>query len=181
MTPPERSRSRPVTPAYLARYAAWYLARFTCSRAHLETLLHRKIDRSVTEHGTDAQTAAGWCSALLDRLSAQGALDDAGYARGRAGSLLRRGKPPAAIRADLRQRGIDATLIDEAMATLDTDTDPEWTAAMAYARRRRLGPFRRHQRAERREKDLAALARAGFSYDIACRIIDAAPISSPDY
>src|SRR3546814_7265925 len=41
--------------------------------------------------------------------------------------------------------------------------EPELAAAIAYARRRRLGPFRTPDaRADRRDKDLAALARAGF-------------------
>ena len=48
-------------------------------------------------------------------------------------------------------------------------------AAVNLARRRRLGPFRRAgERAAMRGKDLAALARAGFSYPIAKRILDAA-------
>ncbi|MHA1114431.1 MAG: regulatory protein RecX, partial [Alphaproteobacteria bacterium] len=47
-------------------------------------------------------------------------------------------------------------------------------AAIAYARRRRLGPWRvAAARAERRERDLAALARAGFNYDLARRVVDA--------
>jgi regulatory protein len=48
-------------------------------------------------------------------------------------------------------------------------------AAAAYARRRRLGPFRRvpEERAERRQKDLAALARRGFGYGVAKQVIDA--------
>ena len=39
----------------------------------------------------------------------------------------------------------------------------EREAALAYARRRRLGPFRLRERAERRERDIAAMVRAGFA------------------
>ena len=47
-------------------------------------------------------------------------------------------------------------------------------AAARYARRRRLGPFRAApEREERRQRDLAALARAGFAYDVARRVIEA--------
>ncbi|MGY8803890.1 MAG: regulatory protein RecX, partial [bacterium] len=44
-----------------------------------------------------------------------------------------------------------------------------------YARRRRLGQFRLDPdvREERRQRDLAALGRSGFSYGIASRIIEA--------
>ena len=45
------------------------------------------------------------------------------------------------------------------------------------ARRRRRGPYRdKTQRSEYREKDLAALARAGFNYDTAQKVIDAESI-----
>ena len=47
-------------------------------------------------------------------------------------------------------------------------------AAVNYARRRQLGPFFTGKVLDdTREKQLAALARAGFSYDIARRVIDA--------
>ena len=46
-------------------------------------------------------------------------------------------------------------------------------AARAYAKRRRLGPYRRPDlRAAHRDRDLAALARAGFAYGLARRVID---------
>ena len=51
--------------------------------------------------------------------------------------------------------------------------DPELTAAVTLAKRRRLGPFAaKPPDGEQREKHLAALARAGFSYDVARRVID---------
>ena len=54
-----------------------------------------------------------------------------------------------------------------------TQPDLEMAAALAFARRRRLGPFRTTaSRAEHREKDLAKLARQGFAYETARRIID---------
>ncbi|HEY9537533.1 MAG TPA: hypothetical protein VIS03_08050, partial [Kiloniellaceae bacterium] len=59
---------------------------------------------------------------------------------------------------------------------LQDSSDVELRAALRYARRRRLGPFRLESgpddRAERRERDLAALGRRGFDYETARRIID---------
>jgi regulatory protein len=40
-------------------------------------------------------------------------------------------------------------------------------------RRRRLGPYRpQEERAARRQRDLGALARAGFSFDVARRALE---------
>jgi regulatory protein len=72
------------------------------------------------------------------------------------------------------------------MAGLDEElhTDPrqrEWKAAIALARRRRLGPYRAAKdRQECRARDLAAMARAGFDYDVARKVIDAASVEALD-
>jgi regulatory protein len=73
----------------------------------------------------------------------------------------------------LAKAGIDRDL---ARATLAGDsTADELVAAIAYARRRRLGPYRPVAgRAEARLKDLQALARAGFDHGVARVVIDAA-------
>jgi len=47
--------------------------------------------------------------------------------------------------------------------------DPDLAAACAFARRRRLGPYRRG--AGDRVKELAAFARAGFSRDAARAVL----------
>jgi regulatory protein len=47
-------------------------------------------------------------------------------------------------------------------------------AAVALVRRRRLGCFRtKAERSVRRERDMAVLARAGFGYDVARKVIEA--------
>jgi regulatory protein len=60
-------------------------------------------------------------------------------------------------------------LIDHALESDERDDD---TAAWRYARRRRLGPYRTKERAEKRERDVAALCRAGFGFSLAAKVID---------
>ena len=81
------------------------------------------------------------------------------------------------IRGKLKQKGVDDDVIAAALDARGEDTedgeDPELTAAVTLAKRRRLGPFAvKPPNGEQREKHLAALARAGFSYDVAQRVID---------
>jgi regulatory protein len=45
----------------------------------------------------------------------------------------------------------------------DEGADPDLAAAAAFARRRRLGPFRTDLRPRERAAELAAFARAGFT------------------
>ena len=131
--------------------------------------------RSEELHGTDAQAGSAFVAALIDRLQGSGLLDDRRYAEGKAMTLRRRGGSSPQIRALLAARGVDRAEIEHALETADAGAEraeADLLAARAFARRRRLGPWRSKQRREHRLKDLAALGRAGFSYQTARAVID---------
>ena len=173
--PRERRPPKKVTASHLENVALYYLERFATSAENLRRVLMRRVIKSAYAHGTDTDEGAGMVDDLVQRYQAAGLLDDAAYARARAATFHRSGNSARAIRAKLMQKGVAADAIDAALASLTEDTDePERDAALRLAKRRRLGPFRpADARADAREKDMAALARAGFSYDIARTIIDA--------
>jgi regulatory protein len=101
-------------------------------------------------------------------------LDDRAYAEARVRTLHRRGDSARLITAKLRAKDLDPDVIEAALAALAEDVaEPELEAAAALARRRRLGPYRTSAHKGSRNKDLAALARAGFAYDVARRVIEA--------
>lgn len=169
-----RRGPRRATAKHLENAALHYLERFASSAAHLKRVLMRRVERSARVHGTDRTEGAALVEALVARFVRAGLVDDRVYAEGRVAALFRRGTAPRAIRAALRAKGVAGATIEGALGTLDAAGDPELRAAAALARRRRLGPFRPAEaRAARRDKDLAALARAGFGYDVARRVIDA--------
>ncbi len=110
--------------------------------------------------------------ALLADLARMGLLDDRAWAEAQARTLRRRGASARAVAARLSARGTPRGEIEHLLA--GEDEGAELQAARALARRRRLGPWRDPtERAERREKDLAAMARAGFRLDVARQVIDA--------
>ena len=169
-----RRGPRKATPEYLERSALYYLERYAAPAGHLRRLLLAKVARSVRFHGTDAEAGAEAVDELVARLTRAGLLDDADYAASRARSLMRRGASARAIRARLLHKGVAPALIDQALNGLAEEArEPELAAALAYARRRRLGPYRSGARDESRERDLAALGRQGFDLDTARRVIDA--------
>ncbi|MDD9876552.1 MAG: RecX family transcriptional regulator [Magnetovibrio sp.] len=170
-----RRGPRKVTEKRLENVALHYLGRYSASAESLRRVLMRRVRRSAEAHGTDAEEAAQWVEALIGKFRGLGYLDDRAYAETRARALRARGVSGRGVRARLREKGVGADDIDAALAALAADVaDPELAAALALARRRRLGPYRAGPaRAERREKDLAALARAGFSYEVARRVVEA--------
>ena len=98
--------------------------------------------------------------ALVAKLEAAGYVDDARFAESRTASLTRRGTSQRAIAAKLRGKGVSAPLVKESLAEHD-----EQAAAHAFARRKKLGTYRIGATSkERARKDLAAMARAGFSF-----------------
>jgi len=171
----ERRPPKPATPERLHKAALHYLERYSSSTENLRRVLGRRIERSARLHGTDRNEAATWVDGIVEKLTALGLLDDDRYAEGRALSLHRRGASLRKISGMLRQKGLDDGRIETALNALKEELPtPDLAAAIRLARQRRLGPWRDPaRRGERRDRDLAALARAGFAYDLAQKIVDA--------
>lgn len=171
-------KPRKATPQYLERAALWYLERYAATTSSLRRVMERKVDRSAKVHGTDPNEGRQIIQDLIERYQRVGLLDDQQFAESRARNLHARGVSVRMIRGKLFQKGLSGDLIDAALEKLEEEVgDPNATAAISYARRRRLGPYRDPARREdMREKDLAALARAGFSYDTARWVVDAESI-----
>lgn len=176
MNRPSRGKQRgPLTKAYLERAALHYLERYASSLEGLRRVLMRRVDKAAREERGDPAEAAPWVEEIVARFAASGLVDDRSFAEGRAASLRRRGESARRIALKLREKGVDGDLIG---AVLEEEDGPdreaaEFAAACRFARRRRLGPLRDPaERADRRDRDMAALARAGFSLDVARRVLD---------
>ncbi len=173
MSPAHRRVTR-MTQASLESAALDYLARYPTSAAQFRKVLQRKVDRSLRSYGGDSTEAQGWIEALTRRLIETGLLDDRQFAAARARALFRRGASAGRIRYLLQTKGVARSDIDDALGDLnDMAGEPELAAALIYARRRRIGPFRlSEERSSFRQRDLASLSRQGFGYDLARRVVD---------
>lgn len=170
---------RKITPNSLESSALSYLQRYATSAANLRTVLVRRVQRAAYALGDDPSAGEALVDALVERYVRSGMLDDRVYAQGRAASLHQRGVSRRGIVARLTAKGVALEDIDDALSQLsDARADLDLDAACNYARRRRLGPWRIKERTERRERDLSSLARQGFSYDLAVRVIDAADVTT---
>ncbi len=175
----ERKPPKKATARHLENVALWYLQRFAASADSLRKVLMRRVEKSARAHDTDRDEGAAFVEDIIARFRKSSLLDDRVYAEGRTLSLHRRGISTHGIHARLAAKGVGAEDIDAALTTLRDQTDnPDLAAAIAYARRRRIGPYRtRGDRDELKERDLAALARQGFGYHIARRVIEATNIA----
>lgn len=167
-----RRGPRRISAQYIENAALHYLERFASSSGNLRRVLMRKVARSAQAHGDDPAEGARMVEALVTRYLAAGLLDDRAYAVQKAASLQRRGTSRHGIRGRLALKAVDAELVDAALTELDETAGGDLAAACALVRRRRLGPCRpAAARADHAQKDLASLARAGFSFDVARRVL----------
>jgi len=167
--------SKPLTPERLRAKLDWYVGRFAPNSARVRRTVRRWIARDGLESpDLDADLLIADEIARLTRL---GFLDDARFAASKARAYARRALPLAEIRRRLMRDGVPDAQADAALAQLtedeDAPRDPDLAAAIAFARRRRLGPYADPAaRQDLRMRHLAALARRGFSSRIATTVID---------
>ena len=163
-----------IEPGLIERWALHYLGRYATSAENLRRVLMRRARRRSPEA---AKQASGLIDELVARYREAGLLDDRAYAAARAESLHRRGDSLRAIRARLQAKGVPASDLVEAISSLKAAAaDPDLAAACAFARRRRLGPYRRPGADGAHE--LGAFARAGFSRRVAKAVLDCADLAA---
>ncbi|MFA5591916.1 MAG: regulatory protein RecX [Micavibrio sp.] len=178
----QKGRKKPpkrITAQYLHNSGLAYLQRFPASKPHFRRVMMRKIMRSCNYHREQCpENCAKLLEEAIQTFERLGLLDDASYLKGMVTSLRGRGLSTQAILAKLTQKGLTQEEIRAALEIYDEDyvrngLSPELRAAALLARRKKLGPFSTLAREDRRkDKELAAMARAGFSYDIASRALE---------
>ena len=172
------SKTLPVLQTRLREAALAYLQRFESSTQSVRRTLRRRVERWAMKAGEPVEEGAFTAiEAVIEELSCAGLIDDARYAGMKARSLFNGGRSGRAIGAYLAARGIESSLIGDALESraeeAENPEEPDLEAALRFARKKRLGRFRPPElRAEKRERDMAALGRAGFSWSIAKTIID---------
>lgn len=155
----------PLTAPRLEELALTYVARFATSRAKLESYLRRKLRERGWEGSSEPDPTA-----VAMRFEAAGYIDDEQFARTRAGSLRRRGYGERRVDQALREAGIS----DDRREAARGSERALRQAALVLARKRRFGPFGPPPAdPARREKQLAAMLRAGHALDSARKLIDA--------
>lgn len=157
----------PLDPPSLERLALRYVERFATTRGKLAAYLARKIRERGWE-GAPADPAA-----LAERFAALGYVNDRLYAEAKASAMARRGLGARRVNQALRHAGVagdDADAVAPRIAARGGET------LVAFARRRRIGPFAAEP-ADRpaQARQVAAMVRAGHSPDLAWRLVRLAP------
>ncbi|MEM6827067.1 MAG: RecX family transcriptional regulator [Pseudomonadota bacterium] len=172
-------RSAPLDETALRDLALSYAARFATTAAKLENYLARKIRERGVAEDEDGRTRELDVTGLVTRLIELGYVDDDAYARSRSRDLTQRGYGKRRVEQALWAAGIE----EQTRADHAPGEAASRKAAMLLARKRGFGPFGRRDfdeegedqdaRRKRREKQVAAMLRAGHLYEHVQFILEA--------
>ncbi len=171
--PADRRPPKPLDPKLLEQLALRYVERFATTEGKLVDYLTRKL-RERGWAGEGAPDPLG----LAARMVALGYIDDRAYAEAKAASLARRGLGARRVAQALHAARVGAEDHD---AIAPQVAEAARDAALAFARRKRIGPYGNGESDRAlREKQFAAMMRAGHSMELSRRIVSAAPGEVPD-
>ena len=158
----------PITAKYLQNAAVFYLERYASSAEGLRRVLRRRVSRARMLEAPVMDNVDDAIEAVVQKFLSAGLLDDKAFAQTKARALHRRGVSGRLTRQRLQVAGVGRD-------DVELGTDParrEVQAAVAFARRRRLGPFRTKDRDANKARDLASMARAGFAFALSRKVIE---------
>ena len=182
---PERQISEERLIRRLKNKAFHYLGRYSSTEQRLYEVLQRFSRRKLEGVASDRLEKA--IRTVISQCVSLGYVNDRSFAESQVRKGLQSGQSHAMIRAKLKAAGI---IQSDAEAGFEAATDHldrnrmELLSALRFATRRRLGCFGRNHSDDIRasdpklyEKQMAQLARRGFSYDIARQVLS---LDSPE-
>ena len=154
-----QKKQKKITKQRLKNIALYYLKRFESS---VENKENPDFDKFV---------AYQWIEEILTDLQKLHYLDDDRFAEIKIRSYLKSGKPARYIINKLREKGIKENKVNDLL--MEQNYDP-FNMALKFVKKKKIGPYRIDDSLKNsmRQKDMATLVRAGFDYDIACKVIE---------
>ena len=151
----------------LVKYAINYLSKYSSSKSNLERILRNKIRKTNIEK-KEKFTLYSSISEIIKKLEKNNFINDYNYATSKVNIFISSGKSKIFIKNYLFKKGIDEKLSSEIFAELNEEnSDWEIKSARIFARKKNI-----QKNNSNYEKNLSKMARAGFSYEIAKKILE---------
>lgn len=172
----KKRNKRNITKSYLQGAAYRYLERYATTEANLFLILKRKTDRVLNQsdqNDINLNEIETWIYEIIAKCVKHGLVNDRLYAESKMNSYSLLGNSLASIKNKLRSKGVPQDIISDVINEAISNTpDINFKSAIKYAKKRRFGPFRIHEVNETKlDKELAAMARAGYSYSESIKIL----------
>jgi regulatory protein len=176
MKRPKKASYKPITEARLQELALRYVGRYAATEAMLRrNLLNhvKRAERLQKESTASSSDVSKWISAIVQSAVKKGYVNDQTYAESVTRVAQKSGWSKRKISQKLMQKGIGRDMLAH---TMEQGAD-DMRAALIFARRRSLGPYRKVEEADKelRTKEMEKLCRAGFSPEMARKIVRLSP------
>lgn len=170
--PPKR-----ISQTYLHNSGLYYLQRYSSSVENFRRVFKRKIIKSCSFHtDQNPEECLELLEGIIENFVRSNLLNDETYAYGKISSLRRIGQSKQSVVQKMQMKGINSELIDQTLQKIDGQNEnSEFDAALIFAKRKKIGPFASANKEVHHTKQLAMMARAGFSYDISTKILKLNP------
>ena len=173
IVPESKPFVKPITQKRLMNIALYYLERYESSSENLRQVLRRRILRAEKKGVVMPVKAQEWIDSVIAEMQRLGYVDDKRFAFSITEKYRKAGKSQRYICQKLTQSGVSPEIQKEALGEKDGfSADAELEAALLLVKKKKLGFLRSEEdRSLFRKKDLAVLARAGFSYQTAVKAL----------
>ena len=154
-------------------FAYSYLEKYSPSKQQLKTYLFKRIVKKK-QRISSKKEIFDLIDLVIATLEDQNLLSDKYYSDAKSKAFLRRGYSLNKIRYNLIKKGIDEKHVKASISKIkEGESDPDFFSAIKICKRRRIGPSREEgNRALFFKKDIAILARSGFSYELSKKILN---------
>ena len=150
----------------LLKYAVDYLSKYDSSKINLVNILKRKILRLKTTN-YEKRKLINIIESIIIKLEKNKFIDDDRYSSTKILSLSNSGKSKNFIFNYLIKKGVNKSQIQNNLNLVQQDNENwELNSAKIFAKKKKM-----LEKNQSYEKNLAKMARAGFSYDICKKIL----------
>ena len=159
-----------ITKQRLKNIALYYLRRFETSVGKLRQVLQNRVnDYAFFDKEFDKAEAYDWVEEIVGDFQRYGYVDDQRFTEIKIRDYVNAGKSQRYIVGKLKEKGVEAAIIDAAWEKQEYN---EYDTALKFAQKKHIGPYRSaEKRQEFKQKDMGALVRAGFSYDVVLEVL----------
>ena len=150
-----------------------YIEKYSPSQQQLKIYLLKKLIKTQQKTSSKKEIF-NLIDSVIATLVDQKFLSDKYYSDAKSKAFYRRGYSLNKIRYNLIKKGINQKYIKASISKIkENESDPDFFSAIKLCKKRRIGPNREEGNRELfYKKDIAILARSGFSYELSKRVLD---------
>ncbi len=173
MNPIKNKKDLEKTIDEIRNFAYSYLEKYSPSKQQLRIYLFKKLIKTK-QNISSKKEIFNLIDSIITTLVDNKFISDKHYSDMKSKTFLKRGYSLNKIRYSLIKKGIDEKYIKASISKIkEKESDPDFFSAIKLCKKRRIGPIREeNNRSLFYKKDIAILARSGFSYELSKKILD---------